>query len=197
MKILPALLLIVGLSLSPVARGETLETFDAKQGFSEMWAIQAGSDGMTQFIITLNPAVFLSHFRHGFPADRKTEVRIRLVCNNDEHFKGPSVELGTVSSEITKHRIDFDLPSADLGRYHLDFLCSIPPIDEVPVIGGEFYQASLKDIREAKEAITEESPVWKEMVAMRDRATGSKDGGGHSFGGGSGHAGRAVEPAEK
>jgi len=201
MRILPALLLIAGTLLAPVARGinpmlPLIETFDEKRGFPEVWAVRQGDDGMTDFTIRLNPAVFLSHFKHGFPRDRKTEVRLRLVCNNDEHFKGPSVELGTVSSEVREHLVQFSVPNADLDHYQLDFLCTIPPADDgVMVIGGEWHQAPLKAMREAKETITENSAACKEMEALRSPAPGSKDGGGHSFGGGSGHAGRAVEPA--
>jgi hypothetical protein len=172
MKILPALLLIAGILLSPVASAKNpvtpLETFSKERGFSSLIAHKDEKAGTTSFDIVLNPAVFLSHFHHGFGPDRKTDLRVSLRSLDGDNFKGVSAELGAVISEVTEHWISFSVPTADLSHYKLEFQCSIPGQDGGVIIrGGELYRASLKDIREAKETITENSPVWRVMEEER------------------------------
>lgn len=172
MKILPALLLITAILFSPLASAKTpampLETFSKERGFSSLIAHKDEKDGTTGFDIVLNPAAFLSHFKHGFGADRKTELRVSLRSNNDANFTGVSVELGAVTSESTEHWISFSVPTADLSHYQIEFQCSIPGEEGGVIIrSGELYEASLKSIREAKETITEDSPIWKALEEER------------------------------
>ncbi len=197
MKILPALLLVTGILFSPLASAKSpvlpLETFSKERGFTSLIAHKDDKDGTTGFDIVMDPAVFLSHFKHGFGPDRKTEVRVSLRSKNDASFTGVSVELGAVTSESKEHWISFSVPTADLSHYQIEFQCSIPGEEGgVIVLGGELYEASLKSIREAKETITEDSPIWKAMEEERRKHAPNSGG---SIGGSSKGANFAPAPA--
>lgn len=141
-----------------------LRTFDKQRGFVDILAVKNQQTGMTQFRITTNPTTFLSHFKHGFPPDR-AQARITLQAINTDDFKGVCVELGRINHDDPDFTMTFEVPTSELGRYELSFDCSIARgEDGVWVIGGEIFQASLQACRDSNEAMTEESPVWKELI---------------------------------
>jgi hypothetical protein len=72
--------------------------------------------------------------------------------------------------------VSFEVPSTDLEHYDLEFSCSITWGEgDIPVIGGEIHTATLQAYRNAKEAVTEASPIWEELRKEHEamRKTGS------------------------
>ncbi len=126
--------------------------------------------GMTNFHIKLDPKTFLSHFKHAFPANR-AQTRITLRANNTKDFKGVTVDYGRVNSNDPEFEIRFDIPTTDLSRYELVFVCTISwKGDDIPVIGGEINITSLQAFRDAKDTVTETNPIWKELEEERQKA---------------------------
>jgi len=160
-----------------------LKQFDEARGFTSVQACNDPESGFTEYRITLNPAKFLSDFGRAFPG-RTTSVDIALRGERSEEFKGLTVELGSTFSDVEEFPIVFSIPTSDLGRYELEFQCWVPfGKDEIPVIGGRIFHASLAEFRRAPSTIREDHPVWKEMKAMRPKPIPRNGESGSSFGG--------------
>jgi hypothetical protein len=159
-----------------------LKRLDEARGFPTVIACQDPKDDIIHYRIILNPAQFLSHFQHGFP-DRKPQVSVTLRGANTDGFKGVTVELGTASSDEKELPIVFSVPTSDLDRYDLEFQCSIP-FDNLPIIGGELYYASLAEFRRAPSTTREDHPIGKKPEAELNAESKSWMGPtGSSFGG--------------
>ncbi len=140
-----------------------LRTFDKERGFNHVIVYKDDKTGMTSFHITVDPRAFLSHFKHAFPASRG-QARITLRANNTKDFKGVTVDYGRLNYGDSEFEIRFEVPSTDLSHYELEFDCSISSRKgEDSVIGGEINVASLQEFRDAKDTVTESSPIWKEL----------------------------------
>ncbi|MCW1886837.1 hypothetical protein OKA04_19005 [Luteolibacter flavescens] len=181
------LLLLAALFAIPVASAINpsipLDQFDEARGFTSVQAFNDPKSGFTEYRIILNPAKFLSHFSNAFPG-RVTAVDITLRGERSQEFKGLTVELGSSVSEVEEFPIIFSIPTSDLGRYELEFQCSIPfAVDEPPIVGGAMFHASLAKFRRAPSTIREDHPVWKEMEAKRLKSPSSLDQSGADFGG--------------
>ncbi|RYD57200.1 MAG: hypothetical protein EOP83_21170 [Verrucomicrobiaceae bacterium] len=157
-----------------------LKHFDEARGFTSVQACNDPESGFTEYRITLNPAKFLSDFGRTFPG-RTTAVDITLRGERSEEFKGLTVELGSTLSDVEEFPIVFSIPTSDLGRYELEFQCRVPfGKDEIPVIGGRIFHASLADFRRAPSTIREDHPIWKELEARRPKfpsPSGQSDAG--------------------
>jgi hypothetical protein len=184
------LVVLAALFATPVASAInpsiSLEQFDEARGFTSVQACNDPESGFTEYRIILNPAKFLSHFRHGFPG-RTTSVDITLRGERSREFKGLTVELGSTLSDVEEFPIVFSIPTSDLARYELEFQCWIPfGKDEPPIIGGTIFHASLAEFRRAPSTIREDHPVWKqiekEMEAMRSKSPSTFGGRRTSFG---------------
>jgi hypothetical protein len=181
------LLLLAALFATPVASAINpsipLDQFDEARGFTLVQACNDPKSGFTEYRITLNPAKFLSDFGRTFPG-RRTSVDITLRGERSEEFKGLTVELGSTLSDVEEFPIVFSIPTVDLGRYELEFQCWVPfGKDEIPVIGGTIFHASLAEFRRAPSTIREDHPVWKEMESKRSELLQRSGDGGSSFGG--------------
>ena len=156
----------------------TLHSFDKQRGFVNIQAYSDDKTGMTIFGITTNPTTFFSHFRHAFPKER-AQARVSLRAITTDGFKGPTVQLAHMKYNDPDLKVTFEIPSTDLNRYELEFDCSITwEKEDVPVIGGEVFKATLQAFRNSNEAVTENSPVYIEMhrrlEGMNGNGFGSK-----------------------